>query len=220
VAFKIPDPKWTSLQGLGTSKAVNSSLIWLILIPFVARVIDAVDARYSLDISLPFNALMLYCAALAFTVAACIFQYRCPAVVKLAPNYGTFATGQHSLSDLKKWFRDIAISKTSKSDADPEMILHFIRETNTPNNANPADLTNHSDGKAGARLMNVFWTCPVMDFFLPSTFNFVRDKADVLFPWSRRWAAFFYTVGFLALAAVAFFNIYSIWVHFKSHPHF
>lgn len=219
-AVKIPDPSWTSLQGLGTSKVVNSSLVWLIIIPFVARVVDAVDAKFCLDVSLPFNALMLYCAAFAFTVAAGIFHVWCPSVIKLTPSYGVFATGRHSVSDLKKWFREIAGSKAGNGGADSEMILHFIREARAEGNATPADLLDYTDGKAGASLMNVYWTCPIPDFFVPSTFNFVRDSADVLFSWARRLAAAFYVLGFLALAAVAIFNVHSIWAHFTRHPHF
>ena len=64
---------WTDLHAVGSSKVVNSAFIWLVIIPFLSRVLLAISSEYGKDLKLPLNFLAFYYAAFFFTIAAAGF---------------------------------------------------------------------------------------------------------------------------------------------------
>jgi hypothetical protein len=208
---------WSDLHGVGTSKAVNSALIWVIVIPFLARVVNEVEVRTGSRLSLPFNFLMLYFAAFCFTVASALFAFFCPKLAKLAPNYGAFVIGNHSELELKNWFREIAGSKQSKGEADPGLIRQFLSELGRASNARAAEVVEIFSGKAGHAIMDPFWATPAGDR-LPNAFDFALKTANQRQPVVRFVASLFYGLGFLCLAAIIIYNFRSIYEYLRGHP--
>ena len=56
-------PTWPSLKALGESKLARSSIIWSIVIPLLAKMLQPIPnqislpflSEYSIDVTLPFN---------------------------------------------------------------------------------------------------------------------------------------------------------------------
>lgn len=92
----LKTPGWTALKGLGNSKTIKSSYIWLFLVPIVSKLFSSLNniieinifgATWSLNMSLPFNLSMFYFSAVAFAIASIIYQIWCPPGIV---QYGTF----------------------------------------------------------------------------------------------------------------------------------
>src|SRR5689334_15711854 len=99
---------WASLHDIGTSKIVNTSFIWLAIIPFLSRALDALHAADTRIPTLPLNFSAFYFAAFFFAIGALIFRLHCPTVIKLAPNFAALKAGNFSTIEFRRWFVEVA----------------------------------------------------------------------------------------------------------------
>ena len=81
---------WEGLRSLGNSRLISTSFLWIVAIPWAARVLvwwnDVVAPAERL--SLPRNMRFIYLMSLCFVVAQGLYWWRCPAFLK---HFGTFA---------------------------------------------------------------------------------------------------------------------------------
>ncbi|HRE80192.1 MAG TPA: hypothetical protein PLN52_04045 [Opitutaceae bacterium] len=211
-------PKWSALNALGTSKLVNSSFIWLALIPFLSRVLGAVQEWTHQCQSLPLSFVAFYFAAFSFSIAAGIFLWKCPTIAKIAPDFGVFNAKGHSETELKNWFLELAKSKKHPDAIDPEMILHFRRVVLLESGHGELDQADVFAEKARQRMMDAFWDIP-LGSRLANAHDHVLRIADEYFPRWRGLAARFYVTGFALFSVVATYNLcsvgYSVWQTIK-----
>ncbi len=108
--------KWTSQRSLANSKIVKSSYIWLLVVPFLARVLHTLnesinftifDAQITLSTSLPFSWQLLFLAACFFSVANILFSIFCPDLVKSYGNYSDFESHGKTRMQINTALKDI-----------------------------------------------------------------------------------------------------------------
>src|SRR5688572_21172664 len=117
-------PTWSDLYEIGSSKIVNSSFIWMVLLPIIARALTTIESKYQIQVQIPLNFYLLYVAALVFAAASTSYHLFCPKLVQRAPNYGVFVERRYSINELKKWYRKLC--RRFDGTIDAEMISHFI----------------------------------------------------------------------------------------------
>ncbi|MDD9200867.1 hypothetical protein PVK61_16725, partial [Aliivibrio sp. S2MY1] len=91
--------KWSLIRSIGDSKIVQSSFIWLLIVPISARLLSNVDdvinmtvfgSNVNLTTSLPFSWQLLFGAACFFTIANIIYNAFCPEIFRQYKNYSEF----------------------------------------------------------------------------------------------------------------------------------
>jgi hypothetical protein len=203
------------LQGLGTNKAVNSSLIWLLVFPFLTRIVDSLEPRIGVILDIPFNFIMLYFAAFFFTVASVLFQVFCPRLVKLAPTFGTFVAEKHSDLDLKKWFSELVTSRRLGG-TDAKLVFQFLSLIKGNDNASAQQTTELISGTAGHAILDPFWGTPAGDK-LSYAYDFAQGIAEKRCDWARFFASVCYILGFACLALIFIHNIASVVQYMGNH---
>jgi hypothetical protein len=194
---------WRSLHAIGTSKVVNTSFIWLALIPFLARVLDALHAGERL----PFNFVAFYFAAFFFTLASLIFNMACPVVIKLSPTFGAFKSGGYSLLELKNWYHDMATARDGTS-RDTNLVRQFLSNLGAPDNVSATEYPDLMSGAAGSSLLSRFWSYPaVSDDHLAQVHNLTIGEAEKKNIGWRKGAAILYVIGFILFGLVALLNL-------------
>lgn len=222
---------WAKLHAVGTSKIVNTSFIWLAAIPALSRLLDAAHQAIhtaafhlvehgatkaaaqiaNLDTRVPFNFIAFYYAAFFFTLAALLFQWFCPKVIKFAPSFGAFKTGGYSMVELKHWYHDMVPSSKYPTERDPQKIKDFIDCLMGSENIGADALGEILDGKAGHSLMDPFWSdLPLEPRRAPHAHQKAIEEAETKHPVARKLAAIFYGIGFLLFAIVALLNLYVV----------
>lgn len=197
---------WTGLHDVGTSKIVNSSFLWLALIPFLSRLLESIHAWTKYAPTLPFNFVAFYFAAFFFAVGALIFNWKCPTIAKLAPDFGAFRAKGYSPVELKNWFHSLAGSKIYPSERDPEMILQFRSLVTGSDNLSKDDLTGKFSKKATGRMMAEFWGLDI-SARLAEVHNHTLNVANIRHPVWRTVASLAYTFGFILFGIVAMVNL-------------
>lgn len=197
------------MRNLGMSKVVNTSFIWLALIPFLARVLDSIKEVGGAKLALPFNFEAFYFAAVCFTIASMIFAIWCPDIVKLAPDFGTFVTKGHSGRELKRWFHKLAPSKNHKGEIDIGPITQFFENAGFSVELSKKDLGDFFAGKAPNELMGKFWSIDIQNK-LADLHDFTLNQSNCRSPVARWFAAIFYILGFLLFACVAASNLVAV----------
>ncbi len=87
----MPKFSWVELSVLGESKLVKSLMIWLIIVPILAKIFDQLPDKIIINIFnnniglfllLPFNILCFYISALLFTLGGIIYKLKCPSIIQ------------------------------------------------------------------------------------------------------------------------------------------
>lgn len=194
---------WRDLHAVGTSKVVNTSFIWLALIPFLSRCLDALHAGSHL----PFNFIAFYYAAFFFTVASLIFNLTCPVVIKLTPTFGAFKAGGYSLLELKNWYHDMATAKDGAS-RDLKLIQQFLSHLKVTDGVSVEGYVDLMKGTAGKTQLERFWqTLAKDDDMLSEVHDLTIGEAEKKHPNWRRAAAVLYIIGFILFGLVAILNL-------------
>lgn len=90
---------WILLSKLGHSKFIKSFNIWIVLVPFFAKLFERLPdhmdiilfkTKIPLTFQLPFNLTIFYCCSVFFGIASVIYSLRCPAVIKDYQDAGDF----------------------------------------------------------------------------------------------------------------------------------
>ncbi len=82
---------WVELASIGESKLVKSLMIWLIVVPLLAKILGPIPdeitlrlfgAELQISFGLPFNILLFYLSALGFTIGGLVYRWKCPTIIQ------------------------------------------------------------------------------------------------------------------------------------------
>lgn len=99
---KLFDVSWLSLDGLGRSRILWTSYLWLFIVPICAKSLQAIDnisvpfLASPIPLSLPFQWKLFYYGAVAVAISSFIYATRCPAFIKQFPNWSAFSIESQS----------------------------------------------------------------------------------------------------------------------------
>lgn len=205
-------PTWNALRSVGNSKVVNSSFIWLIVIPPLSRFLEAIHAAIGISPTLPLNFAAFYFSAFFFTIAAILFNFFCPQVIKTAPDFGTYKIGGFSQVELKQWL--VKVVKPSgdlelkEKSAPLNQVMRLIAELQMPKN--PKEQLQRMTELLSLSQLEKFETIWGYEFteleearLHSFTVAFARKKARL----ARYLASLFYALGFILFAWVVFINL-------------
>lgn len=87
---------WINLRRLGESRMVQTSYIWMVLVPIFARTLEHVKspvkvnlfgAEHLINLTLPFSWYLFYFSALAFACGSLLYRIYCPAMISEFSNF-------------------------------------------------------------------------------------------------------------------------------------
>ncbi len=90
-------PKWDGLNRFGKNRALQSSYVWLLIVPIAAKALSAIEDPLVLEgishglkitLALPFSWKLFYFSAIAVSGASAIYALACP---ELISRFNTFA---------------------------------------------------------------------------------------------------------------------------------
>jgi hypothetical protein len=90
---------WTQIKKIQDYKAVKSMYLWLLVVPFLAKLLSKVNdtltvnifnANITLTMGLPFSLQLFYFSAITIVVGDIFFQIKCPQILKDHPSYSHF----------------------------------------------------------------------------------------------------------------------------------
>lgn len=199
---------WGGLHDVGTSKVVNTSYIWLALIPFLTRALEALHAAGTHVPTLPFNFIAFYYAAFCFTAGAAVFNLFCPKVIKLTPTFGTFASEQYSLIELKNWWHDMVMDEPRPEER--ARLLEQFLLLEKPNQGISYPVLDKSE--VDAKILNNFWeeNAWTKRDALPLLHDLAVKYAEKLNPNWRRFATAMYGIGFILFGVVVVLNLFVV----------
>lgn len=86
--------QWSNLTKLGKSRVIQSSYVWLIVLPAIAKILEPMrllgedstfevfGAAVELHVGLPFSWKIFYVSAVFLSIASLTYQFFCPAITK------------------------------------------------------------------------------------------------------------------------------------------
>jgi len=191
---------WEVLKSINDNKIVKSSYVWLVVVPFVAKLTSKLENTlslnlagkiYSIDLTLPFSWQLFFISALAFVMGNIIVLIFCPRIIKDYSNANEFiATGLYQ-GELYRYMNS-------------ELRMMYNEHT-----ANVARLEEMKEehGTTGPKLdVNTLRNDAVTQQFW-MIYNYYLKKNTL----HRKVAVFFYAIGFISFSIVAINNV--AWVY-------
>ena len=201
---------WSNLRAIANSKIVNSSAIWLIVVPLGAKVLEGVNdvvtfkvfsQSISLNTSLPFSWQLLFFAAIFFTIAGIMYAVFCPELVKQYPGYTKFQEDGNSRMQIMHALRKVTWNlkrQIPKEEYMPHLLTYFQTYTKYSGitaeeiRSNSFDLFDEVTSNEGKN---------------SNAFYYVHEISNS-HTQTRIWIAFaFYMAGFAAIGLIAIQNI-------------
>ena len=99
IAKILKIPKWDDLNRLGKSRLLQSSYVWLLLVPMAAKALSAIENPLILTgisdglrihIALPFSWHVFYFSAVFVSIAGVIYTLFCPKLIRSFGNYAKY----------------------------------------------------------------------------------------------------------------------------------
>ncbi|TXN37718.1 hypothetical protein FVB32_05365 [Flagellimonas hymeniacidonis] len=109
---------WVLISALGKNKIVNSSYIYLFIVPVLAKLLSKVNSpliflfngkEHELIIELPFNWTIFYFSALFFTIGSIIYNWRAPSIIKENKSFGSFLIAKKNMDHLFQYAEEIGM---------------------------------------------------------------------------------------------------------------
>ena len=179
---------WSSLRGVGESKLLRSSGVWLVVVPMLARAaskleetirIDLFGTAVQVDVALPFTWQIFFFASVAFAIAGGLYSIRCPRLLRETPNFQDFRQQGKGMSFLESHL---------EAQEEGERLTEAQRAVAAARAAGP----DHS-----TRLLG-------------TAFHAAHEHSDHLRPKSRRSCLAFYCLAFFLLAMVFVENFWYV----------
>jgi len=110
---------WEFISKYGRNKFVKTSYIYLVIVPLLAKLLSKLEnplkiilsgIEYKFDLSLPFNWILFYFAALAFTIGYIIFFVRAPNIIKENINFSDFSDAKKNFNHLSGYLANMGIN--------------------------------------------------------------------------------------------------------------
>ena len=105
-------PTWEALNRLGKSRVLQTSYVWLLVVPTAARVVSAIDSPIALtgigeglrfNLELPFSWKLFYFTAIAISIAGIIYTVVCPPLIRNFSTFQDFESEGRGLDYLKSY---------------------------------------------------------------------------------------------------------------------
>ncbi|MGH1429478.1 MAG: hypothetical protein ACRBEE_16195 [Arenicella sp.] len=106
---------WNSLSILRKNRLIQSSYIWLVIVPVTAKLFSKLSDKfifsiqgkqYVLDLVLPFSWKMFYFAAICFTMANIFFSLFSPKIFKENFDYGDFRNSGREIMHIGTYMKN------------------------------------------------------------------------------------------------------------------
>ncbi len=125
---------WHKLRNIQKNRLVQSSYIWLVIVPVSAKLFSKIsdtitfsigEFQYQFDMVLPFSWVLFYFAALFFTIGNVLFVVFAPQIIKENEDYGGFESAGRGYSHLIDYIKeDVDRGKLNQKKAGGRQIDH------------------------------------------------------------------------------------------------
>lgn len=104
--------KWSSLKKMQEQRIVQSTYIWLFILPIAAKLLEQIDSEVKLHLAdsiikfnfeLPFSWKLFFISALLFTVANILYIVFCPLIIKENKHLGEFLSNSKDEGHLEEY---------------------------------------------------------------------------------------------------------------------
>jgi hypothetical protein len=204
--------RWSLVRNLSTSKAVQSSLIWLFIVPISARSLTKINTtvepilfgeKFKFDLALPFSWQLLFFAALSFTVANIVYQIFCPRLFKAYKTYTEFHDDGKTILQLHSEVKSLVwdnIKPGVKENKKSTVTTYLKAYANTP------DVT---DENLNHIALEAFDNTKIINSngIYNNAFYFVQNISDQHNKIAICLSLIFHSLGLCALSTIAIQNI-------------
>ena len=105
-------PTWEGLNRLGKSRLLQSSYVWLLIVPMAAKglstindpiVFTGIGEGLRISVTLPFSWKLFYFSAVAISVAGLIYTCACPELIRNFTTFREFQSEGRGLDYLRSY---------------------------------------------------------------------------------------------------------------------
>jgi hypothetical protein len=116
--MQVPNWKWKKLSKLQENKIIQSTYIWIFIVPIFAKILAKIesyvefkvfDHSFVLDLNLPFQWQIFYFSSLFFAIANFICYLNSPEIVKNFDNFNDFTAQGKGQTYLESYTSGIEI---------------------------------------------------------------------------------------------------------------
>ncbi len=211
-------PRWSSLAKIGNSKITKSTVVWIFVVPLVARILDPINSiqfsfsgkMHSIDLALPFHWQLLFFSALFFAIATIVHTIFCPKLVATYDSYPTFkrmGRGSRTLTSVmsKTLLEDKYYGHVCKTN---EAAFQFLLDYAQNGENLSKQIENSQDIKKDVK--DIFFDAEIPDDKLREAFVYVYSFKEDLKLNQRRLILALYIFGFSCLFAILAQNVYFV----------
>ncbi|QBZ83124.1 hypothetical protein GHNINEIG_01165 [Hydrogenovibrio crunogenus] len=203
--------KWSSQRTIANSRIVKTSVIWLFIVPFVAKLLSTIDdviqltifeGSISISTVLPFSWQLLFFAAISFTIAGIIYSIACPEIVKNYENHAQFESDGKTRLQINSALKDMAWDQSDKKFK--EKYVSFVKKYLQTYSKLPLQYSDENLNKDGVSLLE---NISDIEGKNSNAFYYVYELSDTHGqPWI--WSSLiFYVVGFICFTIIGIQNI-------------
>ncbi|WP_319557688.1 hypothetical protein [Thiomicrorhabdus sp.] len=203
--------KWSSQRTIANSRIVKTSVIWLFIVPFVAKLLSTIDdviqltifeGSISISTVLPFSWQLLFFAAISFTIAGIIYSTVCPEIVKNYENYAQFESVGKTRLQINSALKNIAWKQSEKKfKKDYVLLVKKYLQTYSKLSSQYSDANLNENG------VSLLEDISDIEGKNSNAFYYVYELSDTYgqpFIWS---SLIFYIVGFICFTIIGIQNI-------------
>lgn len=108
--------KWDDLSRLGRSRVLQTSYLWLFIVPVAAKalslvsdplVLSGLSEDLVIDLTLPFSWKLFYLSAVLVAVASVIYTVRCPEIIRRFGTFSEFHSEGRRVDYLRRYFESM-----------------------------------------------------------------------------------------------------------------
>ncbi len=215
---------WKTLNGVGSSKVIRSSFIWIIIVPVLAKAFNNLENSLKLSIlgnivsitlELPFNWTLFYFSALVFALATAIYILRCPTIVREFRDFHEFISTGRELAQLADYLEPGVASNVvfleDQAEVPPNVAMQrdhnmiLIRPRVIP--SKPQYLTDMVRGMTDKSEMNRLPQLLSEELIVSNVFWEIWNRGNHGRPKWRMFCLILYVLGFVLLGFVLVQNL-------------
>ncbi|KPK74071.1 MAG: hypothetical protein AMJ79_14750 [Phycisphaerae bacterium SM23_30] len=106
------NPRWSDLRGWGHSRLLQTSYIWIIIVPLAAKILLPIagdhvftvfGSRINIHFGLPFSWKLFYFMAISFTIALAFYTLRCPEMLRTYHTFREYRAEHKGIGPMLGW---------------------------------------------------------------------------------------------------------------------
>lgn len=110
---------WKVISVFGKNKIINRSFLYLFIVPVFAKILSKVQSPLSLNfggskievvLDLPFSWKLFFFSALFFTLAAILYHFISPTIIKDNNSFGDFLNDKKNFTHLYRYMEELGIT--------------------------------------------------------------------------------------------------------------